>query len=416
MGDRGAKNEPATEKDVAEMAAIVKEGIAAGALGFTMSRTLVHRAVDGEVVPGTHATEDELFGICRGLGELGKGLVELAPAGVQGEDMSAPEREIDWMARLSAEIKRPISFALVQHDVAPDDWRRLLALCSEACANSGAILRPQVGSRPTTLLIGHTTFHPFSFKPTYGELGLLALPERLERLKDPDIRRRILSEDSVYPVPQLEQVMKMIEDGLDKIFRLGDPPNYEPAPEESLAATAAREGRPPYDLLYDWLGEMDGKQLLMLTLLGYSNYDLEPSREMLEHPLSAFGLGDGGAHCGAICDASMTTSLLEHWTKSRTRGPKLPLEWAVKKMTSDTAALYGMTDRGELVPGKKADINVIDYDRLSLALPQLVADLPAGASRLVQKARGYEATIVAGQTTFREGEHTGALPGRVVRG
>ncbi len=416
MGERGAKNEPATARDIVEMAAIVKEAISAGALGFSMSRTLVHRAVDGEVVPGTHATEDELFGICRTLGELGKGLVELAPAGVQGEDMSAPDKEIDWMARLSAEIKRPVSFALVQHDVAPDDWRRLLELCAEAERNTGAMLRPQVGSRPTTLLIGHSTFHPFSFRPTYGELGLLSMPERMARLRDPEIRRRILSEDSVYPIPQLEVVMKMIEDGLDKIFRLGDHPNYEPAPEESLAATAAREGRQPYDLLYDWLLELDGRQLLMLTLLGYSNYDLEPTREMLLHPLSAFGLGDGGAHCGAICDASMTTSLLEHWTKSRTRGPKLPLEWAVKKMTSDTASLYGMHDRGELVPGKKADINVIDYDRLSLDLPQLVADLPAGASRLIQKAHGYEATIVAGQTTFREGEHTGALPGRVVRG
>jgi N-acyl-D-aspartate/D-glutamate deacylase len=415
MGERGAKNEPANENDIAEMAAIVKEAVAAGALGFSMSRTLVHRAVDGEVVPGTHATEDEIFGICRGLGDLGKGLVELAPAGVQGEDMSAPDREIDWMARLSNEIKRPVSFALVQHDVAPQDWRRLLDLCAKACASSDAVLRPQVGSRATTLLIGDSTFHPFSFKPTYGQLGLLSPAERMERLRDPELRRQIINEDSVYPVPQLEIVMKMIENGLDKVFRLGDPPNYEPAPEESLKATAAREGRDPYDLLFDWLFELGGRQLLMLTLLGYSNYDLEPTREMLEHPLSAFGLGDGGAHCGAICDASMTTSLLEHWTKRRTRGPKLPIEWAVKKMTHDTASLYGMTDRGQLVPGKKADINVIDYDRLSLALPELVADLPAGAARLVQKAHGYEATIVSGQTTFREGEHTGALPGRVVR-
>jgi len=240
MGERGAKNEPATESDIAQMAAIVKEGIGAGALGFSMSRTLVHRAVDGEVVPGTHATEDELFGICRGLGELGKGLVELAPAGVQGEDMSAPEKEIDWMARLSAEIKRPVSFALIQHDVAPDHWRRLLELCTEATQNGGAILRPQVGSRPTTLLIGQPTFHPFSFKPTYGQLGLLSVEERSRRLADPELRRRIIAEESVYPIPQLEMVMKMIENGLDKVFRLGDPPNYEPAPQESLAATAAR--------------------------------------------------------------------------------------------------------------------------------------------------------------------------------
>jgi len=415
MGERGAKNEPATAEDVREMRAIVKAAVEAGALGFSMSRTLVHRAVDGEVVPGTYATEDEIFGICRTLGELGRGLVELAPAGVQGEDMSAPEKECDWMARLSAEIRRPVSFALVQHDVAPDHWRTLLELCDDA-GKRGADLRPQVGSRPTTLLIGHPTFHPLSFRPTFGRLGRLPFEERLAKLREPEIRRQILAEKSVYPIPQLEVVMGMIENGLDKVFRLGDPPCYEPQPQESLKAVAGREGRDPHDLLYDWLLELDGRQLLMLTLLGYSNYDLEPTRAMLEHPRTAFGLGDGGAHCGAICDASMVTSMLEHWAKSRTRGPKLSVEQAVKKMTSDTAALYGLTDRGTIAPGLKGDVNVIDFDRLSLALPEVAHDLPAGASRLVQRARGYEATIVSGEVTFREGQHTGKLPGRLVRG
>ena len=415
MGERGAKNEPANDEDIRRMGEIVKEAIEAGALGFSMSRTIVHRAVDGEVVPGTHASEAEVFGIARRLGELGRGLVELAPAGVQGEDMSAPDREVDWMARLSAEIRRPVSFALVQHDIAPNDWRRLLDLCDRA-GRTGADLRPQVGSRPTTLLIGHPTFHPLSFRPTFGQLGLLPFEERMAKLREPEIRRKILSEPSEYPVPQLEVVMNMIENGLDKVFRLGDPPNYEPAPEESLEATAQREGRDPYDLLYDWLLELDGRQLLMLTLLGYSNYDLEPTRAMLEHPRTAFGLGDGGAHCGAICDASMTTSLLDHWAKSRTRGPKLPVEQVVKKMTADTAALYGLADRGRIETGLKADLNVIDFDRLSLTLPEVAADLPAGASRLVQRARGYDATIVSGEVTFRDGEHTGALPGRLVRG
>ncbi len=415
MGERGAKNEPATSEDIAGQAEIVKEAIAAGALGFSMSRTIVHRAVDGEVVPGTHGAEDEIFGIARALGELGEGIVELAPAGIQGEDMSAPDKEMDWMGRLSKEIQRPVSFALVQHDVAPRDWKRLLDLVDTANAD-GADLRPQVSARPNTLLIGHQSFHPFSFRPTYMEMRDLPLEEKVEQLRKPEVRAKILGEESFYAIPEMKVVTAMIEEGIDKIFRLGDPPDYEPPPEQSLKAIAEREGRDPFDLLYDWLLELDGKQLLMLTLLNYSDYDLESVREMLEHPRTAFGLGDGGAHCGAICDASMTTSLLSHWVKNRTRGPKLPIQNAVKKMTADTAALYGLNDRGTLEPGKKGDLNVIDLDTLENALPEIANDLPAGAARFIQKARGYEATVVSGEVTFRNGEHTGALPGRLVRG
>jgi N-acyl-D-amino-acid deacylase len=416
MGDRGAKNEPATADDIEKQAAIVKEAISAGALGFSMSRTIVHRAVDGEVVPGTHAAEDEIFGIAKVLGELGEGIVELAPAGIQGEDMSAPDKEIDWMRRLSKETGRPVSFALVQHDVAPDDWRRLLDLCDEAGEKDGAILRPQVSARPNTLLIGHPSFNPFSFRPSYMALTGLPFEERIAKLREPETRAQILGEESVYAIPQIKVVVQMIENGIDKIFRLGTTPNYEPPPSESLKAMAKDAGRDPFDLLYDWLLELDGHQLLMLTLLNYSGYDLEPVRAMLLHPRTAFGLGDGGAHCGAICDASMTTSLLEHWVKSRTRGPRIPIEVAVKKMTSDTAALYGLCDRGELTPGKKGDLNVIDMDALALELPEIVNDLPAGAPRFVQRARGYDATVVSGRVTFRNGEHTGELPGKLVRG
>jgi N-acyl-D-amino-acid deacylase len=416
MGERGAKNEPATPDDIVKQAAIVKEAIQAGALGFSMSRTIVHRAVDGEVVPGTHGAEDEIFGIARTLGELGEGIVELAPAGIQGEDMSAPDKEIDWMRRLSAEIQRPVSFALVQHDGAPKDWKRLLDLCDEAGEKDGAILRPQVSARPNTLLIGHQSFHPFSFRPTYMAMTDLPLEEKVEQLRKPEVRAQILGEESYYAVPQMKVVVQMIENGIDKIFRLGDPPNYEPGPEESLKAIAADQGRDPFDLLYDWLLELEGKQLLMLTLLNYSDYNLDAVKEMLEHPRTAFGLGDGGAHCGAICDASMTTSLLEHWVKSRSRGPKLAIQVAVKKMTSDTAELYGLNDRGQLIPGKKGDLNVIDLDRLENQLPELANDLPAGAGRFIQRARGYDATVVSGNVTFRNGAHTGALPGRLVRG
>jgi N-acyl-D-aspartate/D-glutamate deacylase len=415
MGERGAQNQPATREDIAQMAAIVKEALLAGALGFSTSRTIVHRAVDGEPVPGTFAAEDELFGIGRVLGELDRGLFELAPAGVMGEDLAAPEKEVAWMRKLSAEIRRPVTFALTQHDIEKDQWRRVLALCDEA-EDAGALLRPQVGSRPGTLLIGHETFHPFSYRPSYRALAELPLPERVARLRDPQVRRRILSEKSVDVDPRIALVIGLIENGLHKIFPLGDPPDYEPPPERSIRALAEREGRDPFEVLYDAMLELDGRQLLMLTLLGYSDGDLEAVRAMLEHPHSAFGLGDGGAHCGAICDASMTTSLLSHWARDRVRGPRLPLEWVVRKMTKETAELYGLCDRGLLAAGRKADVNVIDFERLGLALPELVADLPAGAKRLVQRARGYEATLVSGQVTLRDGEHTGALPGRLVRG
>jgi N-acyl-D-aspartate/D-glutamate deacylase len=397
------------------MAAIVREAILAGALGFTTSRTIVHRAVDGEPVPGTFAAEEELFGIGRVLGELGKGVFELAPAGVIGEDLAAPDKEVAWMRRLSAEIRRPITFALTQHDMDRDQWRRVLELC-DAAAVEGALLRPQVASRPGTLLIGHQTFHAFTFRPSYQALADLPLAARVARLRDPAVRARILAEKSEAVDPRVAVVTTLIEHGLHKIFPLGDPPDYEPRPEQSIRAIALRQGRDPFEVLYDAMLELDGRQLLMLTLTGYSDGDLEAVRSMLENPHSAFGLGDGGAHCGAICDASMTTSLLCHWARDRVRGPKLPVEWVVRKMTRDTAELYGLEDRGVVAPGRKADLNVIDFEKLQLELPELVHDLPAGARRLIQKARGYDATIVSGQVTLVDGEPTGALPGSLLRG
>ncbi len=415
MGERGARNQPATPEDIAQMAAIVGEAIAAGALGFSTSRTIVHRAIDGEPVPGTFAAEDELFGIGRALGQLGRGLFELAPAGAMGEDLAAPEKEVAWMRRLSKEIGRPVSFALAQHDAESGLFRRILALCREANA-SGSRLAPQVGSRPTMLLIGHQTFHPFSNRPTYKRLEALPLPERVAKLRDPEIRRRILAEPNEATDPRLAVVYALIQQGLHKIFPLGDPPDYEPGPEQSIAARASREGRDPFEVLYDQMLELDGRQLLMLAILSYSEGDLEAIREMLEHPDSAFGLGDGGAHCGALCDASMTTFLLTHWARDRRRGPRLPIEWVVRKMTRDTAELYGLCDRGVVAPGRRADLNVIDWEGLRLELPELAFDLPAGAKRLIQRARGYQATIVGGEVTFRDGEPTGALPGRLVRG
>ena len=410
MGERGARNEPATAEDIAAMAAIVKEGIAAGALGFSTSRTIMHRAVDGEPVPGTFAAEDELFGIGRALGELGTGIFELAPAGVMGEDLAAPEREVDWMRRLSAAIGRPISFALSQHNLAPDQWRDVLRLAKEANAD-GADLRAQVSGRPLNMLIGFQTFHPFKAMPSYAAIADLPLAERMTHLRRPEVRHAILSEEAPHD-PMLDYVCA----SFDRIFPMGEPPDYEPPADQSVEGIAAREGRPAKEVLYDLMLAHDGRELLMFALLGYSHGNLDDMREMILHPNAALGLSDGGAHCGVICDASIPTFMLTHWARDRDRGERLPLELVVSKMTRDTARLYGLGDRGVLAPGYRADLNLIDFERLELRLPELVFDLPAQARRLIQRADGYVATMVAGEVTLAEGEDTGARPGRLVRG
>ena len=407
MGERGAKNQPATAEDIAAMAAIVKEGVAAGAFGFSTSRTIAHRAITGEPVPGTFAAEDELFGIGRAMGSLGRGIFEVAGAGAAGEDVAAPKAELDWMRRLSAEIHRPVTFALLQVDAAPELWRELLAL-SEAAAAEGARVYPQVAGRPFGMLVGHQTrIHPFGGRPSYEALLALPFAERIRRLSDAETKRRILAEGKALPSLLLTQ--------LHKFFPMGDPPCYEPRREESIAGIAEREGRDPEALLYDRMLERDGKELFLVPVLNYSQGSCDPIREMMLHPFAALGLGDGGAHCGIICDASIQTFVLTHWVRDRTRGPKLPVELAVRRMTRDTAALYGFADRGTLAPGQRADLNLIDLDRLRLEAPVMVQDLPAGGQRFMQRARGYRATLVAGEVTLEHDEPTGALPGRLVR-
>jgi N-acyl-D-amino-acid deacylase len=411
MGERGARNEPASTEDIDAMSTIVLEGLRAGALGFSTSRTIVHRAVDGEPVPGTFAAQDELFGIGRALGTAGRGLFEVAPAGVMGEDLMAPEREVAWMVQLSAQTGRPVTFALAQHNQAPEQWREILRLSQEANAK-GADLRAQVMGRPTSLLVGWQTMtHPFRDRPSYKVIAELPLEERVVRLRDPAVRAAILSERGPdHPMAAI------VSGGLDRIFPMGEPPDYEPGPERSVAAIAAAQGRSGEEVLYDLMLAHDGRELLMLALLGYSDGNLDAMREMLLHPNAALGLSDGGAHCGAICDASMPTFMLTHWARDRHRGPTLDLELVVRKMTRDTAAMYGLTDRGTITAGAKADVNLIDFDGLQLRLPKLVFDLPGGARRLIQKADGYVHTVVSGQVTLDHGEDTGARPGRLVRG
>ena len=411
MGERGARNEPASPDDIAGMAKIVREGVEAGALGVSTSRTIAHRAIDGEPVPGTYAAEAELFAMGRALAEAGAGVFELAPAGVMGEDLAAPDREMDWMRRLAAEFERPVTFALLQHDHDPDQWRRMLDLALEA-HEDGVPVRPQVAGRPLGLLLGLQTFHPLRDRPTYRALEPLALDEKVARLREPSVRRAILSEAP----PARDGIEAYIGLGLDRIFRLGEPPDYEPAPEESIAAVARREGRDPWDLFYDLLLENDGRELLLRPLLGYSNFTQDPIREMVLHPATALGLGDGGAHVGAICDASIETYMFTHWVRDRSRGERLPIELVVRKMTSDTATLYGLHDRGTIEVAKKADLNVIDVDRLVLHRPEMHYDLPAGARRLLQRADGYRATLVSGVVIRRDGVDTDARPGALVRG
>ena len=411
MGER-ANDKDSTPEDVAAMAAIVKEAIAAGALGFSTSRTIVHRAIDGEPVPGTFAAEHELFGIGRALGELGQGVFELAPAGAAGEDLAGPEREMAWMRKLAREIRRPLSYALIQHDQDPKLYARMLEL-GAAAAKEGSTIVPQVAGRPTSMLMGwQATVHPFIENPTFKAMESLPWPEKLARLRDPAVREKMLTEEVAFSEP----IVGFIASSFHKLFPLGDPPEYEPTADKSVQAIASRERRDPKAVAYDLLMQRNGDELLYFPLFNFSDGNLDSTLEMLRHPTAAIGLSDGGAHCGVICDASTPTYMLTHWVRDRVRGERIPLEWAVRKQTRETAALYGLNDRGTLEPGKKADLNVIDFDNLKLPPPTMEFDLPGGARRLLQRAEGYTATIVSGEVVSENGEPTGNMPGRLVRG
>ena len=412
MGERGARNEPATPEDIAEMKSIVHDAIVAGALGFSTSRTIAHTAIDGEPVPGTFAAEDELFGIGAALGELGTGIFELAPQGAAGEDTVGPIKEVDWMRRLSAKIGRPVTFALIQVDSAPELWRELMD-ASLAAADDGADIWPQVAGRATGLLSGHhTTYGLFDAFPAYQQLKARGLSDEdlLAELLDPAVREAILGWE-----PD-EATAQSLAGAYDRTFLLGDPPDYEPGPDRSLNGLAEANGCTPLEVAYDAMLEGGGHGLLYVPILNYADGSLDPVREMFLHPRAAAGLADGGAHCGVICDASMPTFMLTHWTRDRSRGETLPLEWVIKKQTQDTARLYGLGDRGTLEPGMMGDVNIIDYENLQLGSPYVTADLPAGGKRLLQNATGYVATIKSGQVTFANGEDTGARPGELLRG
>ena len=422
MGERGARNEPATPEDIAAMESLVQEAVEAGALGFSTSRTVAHRAMDGEPVPGTFAAEDELFGLGRAMARGGRAVFELAPTGSAGEDLVAPAKELEWMQRLAAEIDRPISYALLQVDAAPDLWRELMEISANAF-EAGAPLYPQVAARPFGMLTGFAGNHAFTHRPSYRALAELSPLERGAELVKPEVRAAILSETDVPvdPTKQFDGMKDMYQGMAHRIYAIGDPPDYEPTREQTVAAIAEDRGVSVLEAMYDLMAESasgagPATQMLMLPFFNYAEANHDAIREMLTHPAGVSGLSDGGAHCGMICDASYPTFLLTHWARDRYRGKGLPLQFVVKKQTADTAALFGLSDRGVIAVGKKADLNVIDFEGLTLHTPRMAYDLPAGGRRLVQDASGYVATMVSGTVTRRGGKDTGARPGQLVRG
>ena len=404
MGARGLAREPATQQDSDTMARLAAEGVQAGALGFSTSRSINHKTKAGELIPTLQAEEAELSTIGRALKQINAGWLQVI------SDFDDAEMEFAMLRRITAASRCKMAITILQRDAKPEEWRRITGWIAEANA-SGVGMLGQVLTRATGILLGfEISQNPFLGRPSFTALSHLSHEDRIAALRQPETRARILSE-SITDATLARRVSRW-----DRIFPLNDPPDYEPAPEHSIAARAASEGRDPADLAYDMLLENNGKAILYRPLSNYTEGNLNAVHDMLTHPATIVGLGDGGAHVGILCDSSAITTMLTHWTRDRTRGEKFGLPWAIRRVTLDSAAAIGLHDRGVLKPRYKADINVIDYDRLSLHAPQVVYDLPSGGRRLIQKAAGYEATIVSGIPVYREGEPTGALPGRLVRG
>jgi N-acyl-D-amino-acid deacylase len=410
MGERALRRESARADDIARMRSLVEQGLMAGAFGFTTSRTIQHRTVGGAPVPGFHAQNEELLGIGEALGRTGRGAYGMLI------DFVDEEGEFDWIRQQARDQGRPIWFLLTDRLNDPQRWQRLMARVSAARAE-GLPVAAQVPCRPVGLILGLvTSLTPFNARPTFAALSDLDPAERLARLRDPEVRAAILSESPAEDLIDLIQEQhRHTTSRWDRLYVLGDPPNYEPEPERSISYMAAKAGCEPDAYAYDYLVGGDGGRTLFFPVTNYVSGDLEPTRKMMMDPGTLIGLSDGGAHYGVICDASMPTFLLTHWARDRTRGPQLPLEWLVKRQTADNADFFGFKDRGRLAVGMRADVNVIDHDVLRLHPPEIIRDLPAGGRRLVQRVDGYAMTLVAGQAVLEEGEHTGAMPGRLVR-
>jgi N-acyl-D-amino-acid deacylase len=410
-------HELATPDDLDAMREILRASLRAGALGFSTGRTAGHRDVRGEPVPGTFAPDAEIAALLEVMAAEALGVLQLVPAGSSGtiglDPAGAMEAEIDWMVRWGEVYGRPITFLILEHGPEFGVWRGWFDRVREANAR-GADIHPQVASRCFGMLFGHQSrMNPFKYRPSFQEVADLPLAARIEALHDPERRARILAERNVDGPFAPDRITDAT---FENLFPLGDDLDYEPPPEASVAAVARRAGLSPWAVAYDLMLGSDGRDFLLLPLLNFGGGSYDGLHDMLVDPMTIQGLGDGGAHVRIVCDASMTTYLLTHWTRDRTRGPKLPLEWAVRRLTRDPAHFYGLHDRGVLAPGKRADLNVIDYQHLQLVFPEQVHDLPAGAGRLIQRSEGYVETIVAGESGVADGELTDARPGTLVRG
>jgi len=423
MGERGRVNEDATADDLVAMGRIVGEALEAGAVGFSTSRTIGHRALWGEPVPGTFAADEELLAIADEMRKVGKGVFEMIPAGTVGKleglggERTTQEAEHDLMRRFALASGRPVTFTLVQSpDYDPDLWREILQLTDEANA-AGAQMFPQVSSRPIGFLTGLSAYHAFMRKPTYlDRLAHLPLAARAAAMRDPEIKATLLEEGDIPPEApgSMENVYGLFKMAAPVMYPLADPVDYEPGIEDSIGARAAAEGRDPFEYLYDFMLEDGGTRFASLSTVDVPDR-MNVLREMLVHPATVTGLSDAGAHVTLICDGTMPTTQLSYWTRDRQKGEQLPIEFIVRKQTAGNAALYGFTDRGTLEPGKRADVNVIDHANLTVSAPVAHHDLPAGGTRLMQPVSGYLATICSGEVTRDHDEDTGARPGRLVR-
>lgn len=407
MGRRAADLEPATREDVEEMQRLLRDAMNAGAFGVGTSRTAFHRSSTGAPMPTFRANIDELRGLVEVMEEAGRGVLEFA------SNLSDLDRHFQMMAETARGSEVPLLFNLAQvPGQTPEHWHDLMTRLRR-CNEEGLNIKAEVFARGIGFVLGHEmALNPFVLSPTYRKMASLPLPERLRELRKSEVRTAILTEP---PVEDPAMPLAALVRDFERMFPLGEEAEYEPIPESSVASQSRNSGLTPEEWAYDYLMGQDGRAQLFLFASNYESMSLDEVHEMMLHEDTVLGLGDGGAHCGTICDASYTTFMLTHWVRDRTRGPRLPLPWAIRAMTSEPAHLMGLNDRGVIAPGLKADLNVIDLRKLRLHPPHVVHDMPEGGRRLLQKADGYVATIVSGVVARRNGEPTGLLPGRLVR-